>query len=80
MYGEGDKGQKILADQEGVKLGYVRVYPGSSALLHQAVLAFTSQQKPFVMAMPGMKPVNAPRTSSDRRSLKFRLPAITLTM
>jgi len=53
MYGEGDKVQRLLADQEGVKLDYVRVYPGSSAPLHQAVLAFTSPQKPFVMGDPG---------------------------
>jgi histidinol-phosphate/aromatic aminotransferase/cobyric acid decarboxylase-like protein len=45
--------QKLLSDQEGVKLDYVRIYPGSSAPLHQAVLAFTSPDKPFVMADPG---------------------------
>jgi histidinol-phosphate/aromatic aminotransferase/cobyric acid decarboxylase-like protein len=31
----------------------VRVYPGSSGPLHQAVLAFTSPTKPFVTADPG---------------------------
>ncbi len=53
MYGETDKVQQILADQEGVKLDYVRIYPGSSAPLHQAVLAFTSPEKPLVTADPG---------------------------
>jgi histidinol-phosphate aminotransferase len=53
MYSEGDKVQKLLSEQEGVKLDYVRVYPGSSAPLHQSVLAFTSPQKPFVMGDPG---------------------------
>jgi len=53
MYSETDKVQKLLSEQEGVKLDYVRIYPGSSAPLHQAVLAFTSPDKPFVMADPG---------------------------
>jgi histidinol-phosphate aminotransferase len=53
MYGETDKVQKLLSEQEGVKLDYIRIYPGSSAPLHQAVLAFTSPDKPLVMADPG---------------------------
>ncbi len=52
MYAEGDKVQRILADQEGVKADYVRIYPGSSAPLHQAVLAFTSPTRPLVIADP----------------------------
>jgi histidinol-phosphate aminotransferase len=53
LYGETDKVQKLLSEQEGVKLDYVRIYPGSSAPLHQAVLAFTSPTKALVMADPG---------------------------
>ena len=53
LFGETDKVAKILSDQEGVKLTYVKVYPGSSAPLHQAVLAFTSPTKPLVMGDPG---------------------------
>ncbi len=53
MYAETDKVQKLLADQEGVKLEYVRIYPGSSAPLHQTVLAFTSPEKPLVVGDPG---------------------------
>ena len=53
MYSEADRVQQILADQEGVKLDYVRIYPGSSAPLHQSVLAFTTPDKPLVMADPG---------------------------
>ena len=53
LYGETDKVAKIMSEQEGVKVSYVRVYPGSSAPLHQAVLAFTSPEKPLVMADPG---------------------------
>jgi histidinol-phosphate aminotransferase len=44
---------KILAEQEGVKPNYVTAYAGSSAPLHQAVLAFTSPTKSFVAADPG---------------------------
>jgi len=38
---------------EGLKPNYVQPYAGSSAPLHQAVLAFTSPDKPFVTADPG---------------------------
>jgi len=53
MYGETDKVQRLLSEQEGVKLGSIRIYPGSSAPLHQAVLAFTSPTKSFVTGDPG---------------------------
>jgi histidinol-phosphate/aromatic aminotransferase/cobyric acid decarboxylase-like protein len=53
MYGETDKVVRLLAEQEGVKENYIRIYPGSSAPLHQAVLAFTSPARPFVAADPG---------------------------
>ena len=52
-YVEGDRVQKLLAEQEGLKLDYVRIHPGSSGPLHQAVLAFTSPTRPFVTADPG---------------------------
>ena len=52
-YSEGDKVQKLLAEQEGVKLSYVKIHPGSSGPLHQAVLAFTSPSKPLIVADPG---------------------------
>jgi histidinol-phosphate aminotransferase len=46
-----------LAQQEGVKSGfkdsYVEAYAGSSAPLHQAVLAFCSKDRPFVKSEPG---------------------------
>jgi histidinol-phosphate/aromatic aminotransferase/cobyric acid decarboxylase-like protein len=44
---------KIQAEQDGVKPNYVQPYAGSSAPLHQAVLAFCSKDKPFVIADPG---------------------------
>jgi histidinol-phosphate/aromatic aminotransferase/cobyric acid decarboxylase-like protein len=52
-YGEGDRVQQLLARQEGVKPDYVRIYAGSSAPLHQAVVAFTGPKRPLVIADPG---------------------------
>jgi histidinol-phosphate aminotransferase len=48
-----------LAEQEGVKAtargegSYVEAYAGSSAPLHQAVMAYCSKERPFVKAGPG---------------------------
>ena len=53
MYEEQFGFQKTLADQEGVKPIYVAAYAGSSAPLHQAVMAFCTKDKPFVVADPG---------------------------
>ncbi len=50
---------ETLANVEGVKFSYkpdesyVEAYAGSSAPLHQAVLAFCSKERPFVKADPG---------------------------
>src|SRR3982751_3170115 len=50
---------ETLANVEGVKFSYkpdesyVEVFAGSSAPLHQAVLAFCSKDRPFVKADPG---------------------------
>jgi histidinol-phosphate aminotransferase len=52
-YSEGDKVQSLLAEQEGLKKDYVRIFPGSSGPLHQAVLAFTSPTKSYVVGDPG---------------------------
>src|SRR5580698_4912785 len=48
MFGETDKVTKLLAQQEHLKPEYVNIYPGSSMPLHQAVLAFTTKDKPLV--------------------------------
>jgi histidinol-phosphate aminotransferase len=53
LYQETFNMTETLAEQEGVKPTYVKAYAGSSAPLHQAVLAFCSPSKPFVMADPG---------------------------
>jgi histidinol-phosphate aminotransferase len=44
---------KVQGDIDGVKPNYVLPYDGSSAPLHQAVIAYCSKDKPFVMADPG---------------------------
>ena len=87
MYGETDKVVRLLAAQEGVKESYVTIYPGSSAPLHQAVLAFTSPDKPLVMADPGYeaagraaqfigaKTMRVPLTSDYRHDMKAMLAA-----
>mgnify|MGYP000971252281 CR=1 FL=1 len=43
----------LQAELEGLKASYVLPYAGSSAPLHQAVMAFTSPKKPLVMGDPG---------------------------
>ena len=53
MYGLTDELAKTLAEVEGVKPDYVRPFAGSSAPLHQAVLAFCSPQKSYVAGDPG---------------------------
>lgn len=53
MYEEAGNLQGLLADQEGLKPDYVAPFAGSSAPLHQAVIAFTSPEKSLVVADPG---------------------------
>jgi len=45
--------KETLAETESLKPSYVTPFAGSSAPLHQAVLAFTSPSKSFVTADPG---------------------------
>jgi histidinol-phosphate/aromatic aminotransferase/cobyric acid decarboxylase-like protein len=52
-YGSAEDFSSTLAEQEGLKANYVQAFAGSSAPLHQSVLAFTSPAKPFVMGDPG---------------------------
>jgi len=59
MYEDTADLSETLASQEGLKGGFdpketmVEVFAGSSAPLHQSVLAFCSKDKPFVKADPG---------------------------
>jgi histidinol-phosphate aminotransferase len=53
LYSETDKLQAAMAAQEDISPDSVRIFVGSSPALHQAVLAFTSPTRPFVIADPG---------------------------
>src|SRR5579883_3473257 len=82
LYEETDTMAATLAAVEGVKKEYVLPYPGSSAPLHQAVLAFTSPTKAFVAGDPGYeagsvaakfigsKEVRVPLTKDYRHDVK----------
>src|ERR1022692_2615752 len=53
LYEDTYEAADLLGQQEGLKTGgrdsYVEMYAGSSSPLHQAVLAFTSKEKPLVV-------------------------------
>src|SRR4051812_7453307 len=53
LFGETDKFRDTISEMEGLQKNYVTPYPGSSAPLHQAVLAFTGPDRPLVTADPG---------------------------
>lgn len=53
MYEETFGLQETMAELEGLKPSYLQPFAGSSAPLHQAVLAFTSPTRPYVVADPG---------------------------
>src|ERR1700694_313262 len=53
QYEEAFSLEKTIADVEGLKPDYVRAFAGSSAPLHQTILAFTSPSKSLVTADPG---------------------------
>jgi histidinol-phosphate aminotransferase len=76
-----------LAEKEGLKAEYIRVYPGSSDPLHYTVAAFTSVQRTYVTADPGYeagmmaadangtKIVKVPLTKSHAHDVKAMLSA-----
>jgi histidinol-phosphate aminotransferase len=53
LFDETSKFRETLAEQEGLSPNYVTPYAGSSAPLHQAVIAFTGPGRAFVTADPG---------------------------
>jgi histidinol-phosphate aminotransferase len=74
MYEETFGFTETMAAMEGLKPTYVQPYGGSSAPLHQAVLAFTSPSKSFVTANPGYE--------AGERAAKFvgaKVVAVPLT-
>jgi histidinol-phosphate/aromatic aminotransferase/cobyric acid decarboxylase-like protein len=73
LFTETDKLQALLAKQENLKPEYVKIYPGSSAPLHQAVLAFTSPTKPYVTGDPGYEAGDRAAKFIGTQSLKVPL-------
>jgi len=73
MYGETDTFVDTLAAIEGVKKEYIRAYPGSSAPLHHAVLAFTSSDRPLVVAEPGYEAAAVAATVNGAKALSVPL-------
>src|ERR1051325_2247603 len=53
LFDQTDTFRETIAEMEGLKTSYVTPYAGSSAPLHQAVLAFAGPDRPFVTADPG---------------------------
>ncbi|HEV2447253.1 MAG TPA: aminotransferase class I/II-fold pyridoxal phosphate-dependent enzyme [Candidatus Sulfopaludibacter sp.] len=82
LFAQGDKVRKLLSEQEDLKGDYVRIHPGSSGPLHQAVLAFCSPSRPFVTGDPGYeaggraarfigaKTINVPLTKTYAHDVK----------
>jgi histidinol-phosphate aminotransferase len=62
-----------MAETEGIKPEYVHPYAGSSAPLHQAVLAFCSPQKSFVVADPGYEAGERAATFVGAKTVKVPL-------
>src|SRR5262249_10808350 len=55
------------------KTDYVRPYPGSSAALHQAVLAFTSPERPLVVADPGYEAAAVAAEANGAKAIRVPL-------
>ena len=66
---------KTFSDQEGLRPENVMVYAGSSEPLHYTVLAYTSPEKPFVLADPGYEAGMYAAKLSGARIIKVPLTA-----
>ena len=74
-YQESDVFVQTLAKSEGVGENYVRAYPGSSLPLHHAVIAFTSPEKPLVVADPGYEAAGGAARMSGAKVIRVPLTA-----
>jgi histidinol-phosphate aminotransferase len=72
-YQETEVFAETLAKSEGVEKSYVRAYPGSSLPLHHAVIAFTSAEKPLVVADPGYEAAGAAARISGANVIRVPL-------
>jgi histidinol-phosphate aminotransferase len=87
LFGETTKVRSLLAQQEDLPEGYVKIYPGSSNPLTWAVMAFCSPTKPYVVADPGYeagaraanfigaKAINVPLTKEYAHDVKAMVAA-----
>jgi histidinol-phosphate aminotransferase len=73
MYPQTDIFVETMAKTEGLKTAYVRPYPGSSAPLHQAVFAFTSPEKPLVVADPGYEAAGVAAAAAGAEVIRIPL-------
>lgn len=64
---------KLQADLEGLKPNYVVPFAGSSAPLHQAVMAFTSPERPLVMGDPGYEAADRAAKFVGAKTIKVPL-------
>lgn len=64
---------KLQADLEGLKPNYVIPYDGSSAPLHQTVMAFTSPERPLVMGDPGYEAADRAAKFVGAKTIKVPL-------
>ncbi len=64
---------KLQADLEGLKPNYVVPFAGSSAPLHQAVMAFTSPDRPLVMGDPGYEAADRAAKFVGAKTIKVPL-------
>jgi histidinol-phosphate aminotransferase len=64
---------KTFAESEGLKLEYIRAYPGSSEPLYYTVSAFTSPAKSYVTADPGYEAGMHAAKNSGARVVKVDL-------
>ncbi len=73
LYEETFAFSKLQADLEGLKPNYVIPFDGSSAPLHQTVMAFTSPERPLVMGDPGYEAANRAAAFVGAKTIKVPL-------
>jgi histidinol-phosphate aminotransferase len=73
LYEETFAFSKLQADLEGLKPTYVHPFAGSSAPLHQTVMAFVSAERPLVMGDPGYEAANRAAAFVGAKTIKVPL-------
>jgi histidinol-phosphate aminotransferase len=73
LYEETFAFSKLQGDLEGLKPNYVMPFAGSSAPLHQAVMAFTSPERPLIMGDPGYEAADRAARFVGAKTIKVPL-------